>query len=325
MVSVPTVRCRAVLLGLLLDRLLGEPPETLHPVARFGTAMDGLERRWWADRRGPGMGYVALGVGAALLIGAQAEEWVGETIALSAAVWVSSAGRALIEAAEAVAERLEAGDLEGARSALPSLVGRNPSELDEDEIARAVVESLAENFSDAVVATALWGLLGGAPGALAHRASNTLDAMVGHFDARHARFGWAAARLDDVLGWPAARVTALLVALAVPGRAGAIWRACRLDAPGHPSPNAGVAEAAFAAALDLRLGGTNRYGARQETRPPLGSGPPPTEADIGRAIALLRRTTVILELALAGTWLATRLVSSDRRQVRRAVTEGGRP
>jgi len=323
-VSVPTARCRAVLLGLVADGLFGEPPAATHPVARFGTAMDGLERRWWADRRGPGACYATVGVGAALLLGALIEEWVGETIALGAAVWVSSAGRALVEAAQAVEQRLAAGDLDGARAALPSLVGRDPCGLGEDEIARAVVESLAENFSDAVVATAWWGLLGGAPGALAHRASNTLDAMVGHLDARHGRFGWAAARLDDLLGWPAARATALLVALAVPGRAGAIWRAVRLDAPRHPSPNAGVAEAAFAAALDLRLGGTNRYGARRETRPALGSGSSPTGADIGRAIALVRRTTVLLELALAAGWLVARLADPDRRSDRDVTTVGGR-
>jgi adenosylcobinamide-phosphate synthase len=311
-------------LGLLADRLFGEPPAPIHPVARFGTTMDELERRWWADRRGPGAGYVAVGVGAGLLLGALADEWVGETIALGAAVWVSSAGRALVAAAQAVEQRLAAGDLDGARATLPSLVGRDPCGLDENEIARAVVESLAENFSDAVVATAWWGLLGGAPGALAHRASNTLDAMVGHLDSRHARFGWAAARLDDLLGWPAARATALLVALAVPGRAGAIWRACRLDAPRHPSPNAGVAEAAFAAALDLRLGGTNRYGVRRETRPALGSGASPTEADIGRAIALVRRTTVLLELALAAGWLVGRWTGSDRRSDRDVATVGDR-
>ena len=175
-----------------------------------------------------------------------------------------------------------------------------------------MVESLAENLSDAVVATALWGLLGGTPGVLAHRASNTLDAMVGHLDTHHARFGWAAARLDDLLGWPAARATALLVALAVPRRAGAIWRACRVDAAGHPSPNAGVAEGAVAAALDLRLGGVNRYAGRTETRPTLGSGTSPDESDIGRTIALIRRSTVYLELLLTSAWLVSRLVRMDR-------------
>jgi adenosylcobinamide-phosphate synthase len=149
--------------------------------------------------------------------------------------------------------------------------------------------------------------------------------MVGHLDTRYARFGWAAARLDDVLGWPAARTTAVLVALAVPRRATAIWRACRVDAVGHPSPNAGVAEAAFAAALDLRLGGTNRYGSNEETRPRLGSGASPTEPDIARAIALVRRTTTVLELVLAGAWLAARLGRSGPSTVPVPSATGVRP
>ena len=306
MVSVGSLRAGPVALGLLIDRLVGEPPEPLHPVARFGALMNRLEGRWWADRRAPGLAYVACGVGAVVVVAMVAEELLGGAVALSAAVSISSAGRALTEAAEAVAERLRAQDLPGARRELPSLVGRDPSGLDESEIARAVVESLAENLSDAVVATAFWGVLGGAPGALAHRASNTLDAMVGHLDTHYARFGWGAARLDDVLDWAPARLTALLVAVAKPSRAGAIWRAWRRDAADHPSPNAGVAEAAFAGALDLRLGGTNRYGAQEETRPQLGSGASASEADIGRAIALVRRTTWLLELSLAGAWLLAR-------------------
>ena len=117
---------------------------------------------------------------------------------------------------------------------LPSLVGRDPERLDENEIARAVVESVAENLSDAVVGTALWGVVAGASGATAHRAANTLDAMVGYRTARYRRFGWASARLDDVLGWPAARLTALLVAVAEPRRAPHVWRVVRRDARSTP-------------------------------------------------------------------------------------------
>jgi adenosylcobinamide-phosphate synthase len=127
--------------------------------------------------------------------------------------------------------------------------------------------------------------------------------MVGHRDLRYRRFGWASARLDDVLGWPAARASALLVAMTTPMRLGAVWRTCRFDAPAHPSPNAGVAEAAFAAALDLRLGGINRYGDRVEERPTLGSGAAPGEADIARAMALVRRCLFTLEMVLVGTGL----------------------
>ncbi len=297
----------SVALGLVIDRVAGEPPDAVHPVAQFGAAMGRLEQQIWADERSRGAAYVAVGIAAGAGVGSLADALVGEELALAGAVAVASAGLALTKAAGEVAERLERGDLDGTRAVLPSLVGRDPTGLDEVEIARAVVESLAENLSDAVVATALWGLLGGAPGALAHRAANTLDAMVGHRCQRYERFGWAAARLDDVLGWPAARVTALLVALATPRRAQRILHTCRKHAPAHPSPNAGVAEAAFAAALDVRLGGTNRYGGRTEERPALGDGRAPVVGDIERAVALVRRTTTILQLALAGAWLVSRL------------------
>jgi adenosylcobinamide-phosphate synthase len=296
----------SVALGLAIDRVAGEPPGALHPVAQFGSAMARLEQQIYADDRSRGAAYAAVGIAACAGVGSLLDTVMGDELALAGAVAVSSAGLALTTAAGRVAERLGQGDLDGARAALPSLVGRDPTGLDEAEIARAVVESLAENLSDAVVATALWGLLGGAPGALAHRAANTLDAMVGHRSERYERFGWAAARLDDVLGWPAARATALLVALSTPRRAHRILRACRDDAPRHPSPNAGVAEAAFAAALDVRLGGTNRYGGRIEERPALGDGRAPAVGDIERAVALVRRTTTVLQLALASAWLVSR-------------------
>ncbi len=165
---------------------------------------------------------------------------------------------------------------------------------------RAVVESVAENTVDAVVAPALWGAVLGGAGALGYRAANTLDSMVGHRSPRYARFGTASARLDDALGWVPARATAVLVALVRPGRAGAVVTAVRRDAPAHPSPNAGVAEAAFAAALGVQLGGANRYGDRVEVRPALGDGPPPGRGDVGRAVALSRDVTLALAALLAG-------------------------
>lgn len=291
----------AVAAGLVADALAGEPARW-HPVAGFGAAMTGLERRCWADDLRRGVQYAGAGVGAAAVCGVAASAALGAGPALAAATWVSAAGRALLAAAGSVGTALSSGDLEEARLLLPALVGRSPEGLDEKEIARAVVESVAENLSDAVVGTALWGVVAGAPGALAHRAANTLDAMVGHRTDRYRRFGWASARADDVLGWPAARCTAALVALAVPGRAVAVWQTVRRDAPAHPSPNAGVAEAAFAAALDLRLGGVNRYGDRMEVRPSLGSGRSPEPVDVDRAVALARRVVALLTagLALAG-------------------------
>jgi len=260
-------------LGLVLDRALGEPRFEPHPVALLGRGLAALEARTYRDDRRVGVVHALAGAGIGVAAGL-----VARSTAL--ATYVSSSGRMLGEAAAAVHGALDRGDLDAARSLLPSLVGRDPSSLDGDEIARAVVESVAENTVDAVVAPALWGAVAGAPGALGHRAVNTLDSMVGHRSARYERFGWASARLDDAMAFVPARVTAALVALARPARAVDVGRVVRRDASGHPSPNAGVAEAAFAAALELRLGGLNRYGDRTEHRAELGDGKPPTPADI---------------------------------------------
>ncbi len=300
--TAPASRAGVVALGLAADRLFGEPPGPIHPVARFGSAMERLERRLWADRRDAGCIFALIGVGGAVVAGVGCRRLVGGATALGLAVASCSASRALLDAGGQVASALASSDLDAARAALPALVGRDVAELEEKEIARAVVESLAENLSDAVVGTALWGLVAGAPGALGHRAANTLDAMVGHRSARYARFGWAAARLDDALGWPAARLSALLIAVATPRRAGEIWRIWHAEAGAHPSPNAGVVEGAFAAALDLALGGTNHYGGRAEVRPNLGDGRPPEAADIARALGLVRRVVSLLELVLVSLW-----------------------
>ena len=275
--------------GILADRLLGEPPDRVHPVALFGTAMGAVERRLHRDSRLAGVAHAAVGVGLGLAAGRVVRS-------RAVATWVAVAGRMLGTTALSIGDALTAGDLEEARRRLPSLVGRDPSDLDEGEIARAVVESVAENTVDAVVAPALWAAVAGAPGVLAHRAVNTMDAMVGHRSERYLAYGWASARVDDVAGWVPARLTALLVAAVRPRRAAATWRAVRRDAPAHPSPNSGVAEAAFAAALDLRLGGESRYGDRVELRPTLGDGRPPDSHDIARASRLARD----VGLALAG-------------------------
>lgn len=285
-------------IGLVADRLLGEPTRVPHPVAAFGTAMGHLERRGYAPTRRRGIAYAAAGV----TIGAGAGRLAHST---ALATYVAVAGRMLGEAAEAVHTALDAGDLDGGRRLLSSLVGRDPSELDEKDICRAVVESVAENTVDAVIAPMLWAALAGAPGALGYRAVNTMDAMVGYRSDRYRDFGWAAARLDDAANWVPARVTALLVAGARPRRAAAVARAVRRDAPGHPSPNAGVAEAAFAAALGLRLGGENRYGERVELRSALGDGRPPERADITRTVRLSRDTSALLAAALLTAGVTT--------------------
>ncbi|MGE3836021.1 MAG: CobD/CbiB family cobalamin biosynthesis protein [Acidimicrobiia bacterium] len=283
--------------GVLADRRLGEPRVEPHPVAAFGTVMAAVEDRLWADRHGPGVVHALAGVG----IGAVAGHLVAST---PLATYLAVAGHGLADAARAVEARLVAGDLAGARALLPALAGRDPSLLDEAGLARAVVESVAENTVDAVVAPALWGALLGGPGVLAHRAVNTMDAMVGHRSGRYRRYGTASARLDDAMAWVPARVTAGLVAAVRPGSARAVLRAVRHDAPAHPSPNAGVAEAAFAAALGLRLGGPLTYGSRPEVRPGLGDGRPPVTADIDAAVRLADHVGLALVAALATPALA---------------------
>jgi len=303
--------------ALAVDRLLGEPPlpASLHPVALFGAAMAALERRLYDDRRARGAVLAGAGVGLAGLAGAALRS-------PGAAGYVSTAGRGLHAAALDVAAALEAGDLDTARARLPALVGRDASGLDEAGIARAAVESVAENTTDAIVAPALWTVAAGSVGVFVHRAGDTLDSMVGYRDDRYQRFGTASARLDDVLAWVPARATALLVALVRPGRARTVARAVRRDAPRHPSPNAGVAEAAFAAALGLRLGGHNRYGAVVDDRPPLGDGRPPARADVRAAVDLSRDVTWLLAGTLAAAGAAGELAAGCRRRGR--GRDGGR-
>lgn len=300
MVMAPGRRATGVALGLLVDGLLGEPPHAVHPVAGFGRAMQAVEQRAYGDTRAAGIVHAAAGV----LLGAAAGATVRST---AVATYAAVAGRALGDAAFAVSAALGAGDLDRARACLPALVGRDPSQLDEHDIARAAVESVAENTVDAVVAPVLWAVAAGAPGVLAHRALNTMDAMVGHHSDRYEHYGWASARLDDAAAWLPARVTALLVAGCRPGSGSAVWRAVRRDAPAHPSPNSGVAEAAFAAALGVRLGGESRYGDRVEQRPALGDGRPPEGADIARAVELSRDVTLALAAVLLTAGLGTRL------------------
>ncbi|MFG2893226.1 cobalamin biosynthesis protein [Streptomyces sp. NPDC048248] len=309
-----TYACGAAL-GFLGD-LIAADPRRGHPVAAFGRAAGTVERRLWRDHRGRGAAHALLcaggaAAGAALLQravrgsltsplpagGARARTAAG--VALTAAtVWAVLGGTSLGREARAIGGALTAGDPDLARERLPHLCGRDPQALDEPQMARAVVESVAENTSDAVVGALVWGALGGVPGLVAFRAVNTLDAMVGHKSPRYRRFGWASARLDDVAGWPGARLTAALTVLAGPDRRGALnaWRA---DGGAHPSPNAGPVEASFAGALGVRLGGTLAYGGRVEHRPVLnGAARPVGVPDIERAVRLSRRVSV---LALATT------------------------
>ncbi|MEV6327990.1 cobalamin biosynthesis protein [Streptomyces sp. NPDC051909] len=295
--------------GLAVDLLLGDPRRG-HPVAAFGRAASAVERRLYRDDRGRGALHTAVCAGGAVALGALAARTVRgsrtATVALTAAsVWAVVGGTTLGREARAIGGALAAGDLEVARDRMPHLVGRDPQALDGPAMARAVVESVAENTSDAVVGALFWGAVAGVPGLLGFRAVNTLDAMVGHRSPRYRRYGWASARLDDLAGAPGARLTAVLATLAGGDPRGAV-RAWRADAGKHPSPNAGPVEAAFAGALGVRLGGTLSYGGRVEHRPVLNDGGRPVRvADIERAVRLSRRVTWLTLAACVGGRILT--------------------
>ncbi|MBB5076303.1 cobalamin biosynthesis protein [Nonomuraea endophytica] len=282
-------RSAGIALGVALDAVFADPRRG-HPVALFGRAAAALEKRLYGDARPNGVAHVALCVGAAAGVGMLAERVrhpLARTALTAAATWAVLGGTTLAREGAHMAGALEDKDVERARRRLPHLCGRDPSGLEEPELARATVESLAENTSDAVVAPLFWGAVAGIPGLLAYRAINTLDAMIGHRSPRYERFGWAAARLDDVANYVPARVTGLITVAVGPDRAGAL-AVLKKDGHRHPSPNAGQCESAFAGALGVTLGGTNVYGGRTEHRPTMGDGRAPEVGDIRRAVRLTR-------------------------------------
>jgi adenosylcobinamide-phosphate synthase len=304
---VATARAVGLLLGVLADGALGDPRRA-HPVAAFGRAARALENRIHADDRWVGTAFTVSAVGSTIALGVLVERIgrrhaVLRVIGTAAATWAVLGGTSLAREGTAMARSLDSGDLAAARDRLPNLCGRDPSDLDGAALARAAVESVAENTSDAVVAPLLWGAIAGAPGLLAYRAANTLDAMVGYRSPRYRRFGWASARLDDLVNLVPARITALLTVAAAPvvgGSAARAWRTRRLDAHLHPSPNAGQVEAAFAGALEVRLGGRTVYPHGAEERPVLGDGVAPDAGHITRAVEL-SRLVAVLAAVLSGS------------------------
>lgn len=290
-------------LGVALDQVLGDPRSSAHPVALFGRAAAKLEESSYGDTRWRGVVHVGICVGGAAALGVLAQrsgDRAVRTAVTAFATWAVLGGTTLAREGVHMAEALEQDDLRRARARLPHLCGRDPAGLEAPELARATVESLAENTSDAVVAPLFWGAVAGVPGLLAYRAVNTLDAMIGHHSPRYERFGWAAARLDDVANYVPARVTGLLTAALADDPVRAL-RMLRRDGHRHPSPNAGRCEAAFAGALGVTLGGTNVYGGRTEHRPTMGDGPKPDVKDIRRAARLTRA----VGLAAAGLAVLT--------------------
>ncbi|MGW4527772.1 cobalamin biosynthesis protein [Amycolatopsis sp. NPDC004378] len=293
--------------GYVADTLFGDPRRG-HPVALFGSAAARLERRVWADSKPRGVAYAGLcasvpvGLGVVLQTVSRRSPFA-RFVLVAASTWVVLGGRGLAAEGAEMARLLEAGEVASARTRLSHLCARDATTLDTAELTRAATESIAENTSDAVVAPLFWGAVAGIPGLLGYRALNTLDAMVGYRSPRHRNFGWAAARADDVANLVPSRVGAALTALCAPaagGRARSAWRIWRRDGGRHPSPNAGQVEAAFAGALEIRLGGTNSYGGEVESRARLGVGRDPEPVDLRRAVRLSRLVGVAAVVAAAG-------------------------
>jgi len=292
-------RALGLVLGFVADRFFGDP-RRFHPVAGFGRLAASVERHVYSDDRTRGVAHSALLVGSTGVLGLAADRLTARrpllhTALIASTTWAVLGGRSLGREADAIHAHLEAGNLAAARQQLTNLVGRDTTRLDESEVARATIESVAENTSDAVVAPLVAGAFAGIGGLVAYRAANTLDAMVGHRNAHYENFGWASARLDDALNIPASRLSAALAVVLAPtidGQRANSWRVWRQDAKHHPSPNAGPVEASFAGAMDVTLGGVNRYGERVEDRHTLGDGPPAKSADIKRSVELARNVGI---------------------------------
>ncbi|WP_414688477.1 cobalamin biosynthesis protein [Mycobacterium sp.] len=300
--------------GYVFDLLFSDPRRG-HPVALFGRGAAALERRSYADSRSAGVLHTGALLGALGLLGVALDQMACRRCSVladattAAASFVAFGGTSLAQTGAQMTALLEAGDVSGARELLPSLCGRDPAALDEAGLTRAALESVAENTSDAQVAPLIWAAVGGVPAVLVYRGANTLDAMIGNRSPRYIQFGWAAARFDDAANFVAARATALLVAACAPivgGSPAGALRAWRRDASRHPSPNAGVVEAAFAGALDVQLGGPTQYAHELEIRPTLGDGPPPRVSDLARAVRLSRA------VQLAAAVLAVSLSAAGR-------------
>ncbi|NUT50561.1 MAG: cobalamin biosynthesis protein [Saccharothrix sp.] len=288
-------RALGLLLGVAADAVFGDP-RRFHPVAAFGSTAAALEKRLHADSEAAGVAYTAVLVGGTVAVGVAVERlarrhWLAQTLTTGLATWAVLGGRSLAAEGTSMGRELSEGDVEAARARLPHLCGRDASRLDTSGLARATVESVAENTSDAVVAPLFWGAVFGVPGLLGYRASNTLDAMVGHKSPRYLRFGWASARLDDLLNLLPSRLAAVLTVGGAPvvgGSASQALETWRRDASAHPSPNAGQVEAAFAGALEIRLGGRTVYSHGVEERPVLGHGRNPDSGHVTRAVELSR-------------------------------------
>lgn len=304
-------RPEQLLLALIGEAAIGYPAWLLavigHPVMWIGAAITVLERRWNAGialrRRVMGLALLVLVAGGVGVIGWLIENWARNSLAEVLVIAVAATGlaqRSLDEHVGAVARPLLGGDLGEARAAVARIVGRDTAGLDEQGIAVAATESLAESFCDGVVAPAFWFLVAGLPGLLICKAVNTADSIIGHRDSRYLHFGWAAARTDDLVNFIPARISGVLVCLVGSGG----WRTMLHDARHHASPNGGWPEAAMAGVLGRRLGGPVSYDGEPAHRAWLGDGPAPSAPDLRRALWVYRRACLLMwTMAGAIAWL----------------------
>jgi adenosylcobinamide-phosphate synthase len=312
-----------LLFGIAIDALFGDLPAVFahvpHPIVLAGRAISFFDRKLNRASRSDrhrcerGIVTVIVLVGAAAVLGLGIDRLCRGSLIGAAVeallIGILLAQRGLYEHVGAVGAALERGGLPAGREAVRRIVGRDPTRLDEPGVARAAIESLAENFSDGVVAPVFWYLLFGLPGLLAYKMANTLDSMIGHRTLRYRAFGWAAARFDDLLNIAPARLSGLLlVAGAMFARdsdAGRGFATMLRDAKKHHSPNAGWPEAAMAGALGLALAGPRDYAEERVEDPWIGSGTPQAgPADIARALRLYALACLLLAGVILGAWLA---------------------
>lgn len=296
--------------GVLLDHWLGEP-RRWHPLVGFGALADAVERRLRSGAPGGPVANRLRGLVAWALIVVPfvaLAAWWRNPVVDALLLWLALGGKSLGDHARAIEAPLAAGDLDAARAAVGCIVSRETASLDEAGVATAAVESVLENGNDAVFATLFWFFVAGGAGAVLHRLANTLDAMWGYKDDRRLYFGWAAARIDDVLNYIPARLTALTYALL--GRTASAIACWRAQAAQWSSPNAGPVMAAGAGALHVSLGGPARYHGCDEARPRLGIGGAATAADITRAVALVNRGQWLWLALFVGGSLASLVAGS---------------
>ncbi|MBM7649554.1 adenosylcobinamide-phosphate synthase [Bacillus ectoiniformans] len=314
----------AATLAFIFDRLIGDPPHWPHPVRFIGAMIKWLESRLnkgsFLKIKGVLMLLLVLGsvfgIGISVIIASYHIHIGLGIVAEAILIFFSIACRSLKEAGISVYEPLQTGDLEQARLKLSYIVGRDTASLNESEIARGAIETVAENTSDGVTAPLFWALIGGGAAAMIYRAINTCDSMVGYQNEKYQAFGWASARLDDAVNWLPARLTAVVMLWSYPEspyKKGQVWQIIKRDAPKHPSPNSGWGEAAVAGLLGIELGGINTYGNRVSDRARMGNGDHHKSAShILMSITIMERTSLLFLLLmwiggiiyeLAGSWI----------------------